>query len=143
MCARPSASRLPCRRAGPPTSSALATSCDACQDSQTCIAEARHPGDALQHQPAPAPATHSALAFHRSRLLGGALYGWFAVTQHRAASKRAAAAAALHWAARRRRDAFAVWRDWATQRRELMARAAGLALVRAARAKANALLALQ
>ncbi|PNW78263.1 hypothetical protein CHLRE_09g404500v5 [Chlamydomonas reinhardtii] len=82
-----------------------------------------------------------ALAHHRSKLGGGAFYGWYAVTRHSIATKRAVAAAVLHWVRRRRAAAFVWWRNWTAYRRDLRVRGAGYALVRAARAKEKVVLA--
>ncbi|PNH11223.1 ATP-dependent RNA helicase glh-2, partial [Tetrabaena socialis] len=84
-----------------------------------------------------------AMVHARSRLLGGALYGWYAVTQHRQAVKRALAVAVLHWARRRRTAALLWWRHWAAHRLDLRVRGAGYALLRAGRAKERAVLALK
>ncbi|KAG2450986.1 hypothetical protein HYH02_004258 [Chlamydomonas schloesseri] len=82
-----------------------------------------------------------ALAHHRSKLAGGAFYGWYAVTRHSIATKRAVTAAVLHWVRRRRAAAFVWWRNWTAYRRDLRVRGAGYALVRAARAKEKVMLA--
>lgn len=70
-------------------------------------------------------------------------YGWYAVTQHRLARKRATAAALLHHLRRRRAACFAGWRVAAAQQRDVTARCQGYRLVRALRAKEKGMLMLR